>query len=47
MMYFVLLYIGAGTLLLLLYAWHEYTEGGKLITRTAESTVDRAKEETK
>jgi len=47
MLYFVLLYVGAGTLLLLLYAWHEYTEGGELVTRMAERTVDGAKEETK
>jgi len=47
MLFIVLLYIGAGTLFLLLYAWHEYTEGGKLITRMAKSPVHGAKEETK
>jgi hypothetical protein len=45
MLYYVLSYIGAGTLLLLLYSWHEYTEGAELVTRMAESTVDGAKEE--
>jgi hypothetical protein len=47
MIYFVLTYVGMGTLLLLLYAWHEYTEGGELATRIAETNVDGAKEETK
>ena len=45
MLYFALMYIGAGTLLLLLYSWHEYTEGAELVRRMAESTVDGAKEE--
>ena len=47
MLYFALMYVGAGTLLLLLYSWHEYTEGGELVTRMVEGTVDGAKEEAK
>ena len=47
MLYFALTYVGMGTLLLLLYALHEHTEGGELAADKVESTVDGAEEETK
>ena len=45
MLYFSLAYVGTGTLLLLLYAWHEHTQGGELATDKVASTVEGAKEE--
>ena len=47
MLYFVLMYVGTGALLLLLYAWHEYTNGGELATNRTEGPLDGAKEETR
>ena len=47
MIYFALTYVGTGALLLLLYAWHEHTEGGELVTNRAEGPLDGAKEETR
>ena len=45
MLYFALMYIGTGTVLLLLYAWHEHTEGGELVASKAEGAIDGGKEE--
>jgi len=47
MLYFALMYVGTGALLLLLYAWHEYTEAGELATNKTEGPIDGAKGETR
>jgi len=47
MLYFALTYVGTGALLLVLYAWHESTEGGELATNRAEAPLDGAKQETR